>query len=106
MLVEITLAKGVITPEELPLLLGTVAAQVPEGGTDGVVLSGRMPVWAFAALAHMFHPRPYVATFEPRVGKGIVVASHAPGYRPGDMVDVTGTTVSVTFGGTFGGENA
>jgi len=66
----------------------TVGQVVPGGGTEPVILSGRLPVWAFAALAHLFHPRPWVATFEPRLRKGVVVASHAPGVSVGDLVEI------------------
>jgi len=99
-LIEITLLSGVITPEELKKLIDSIP--VPAGGTEGVIISGRLPVWAFAALVHHFHARPWVATFDPRLGGGVVVASHAPGVSIGNIVDIHDQdtkNVSVEFGG-------
>ena len=42
----------------------------------GVVLSGRGPVWLFAALAHEYHTTRWCGTFDPRVGGGVVVSRH------------------------------
>ena len=92
--IEITLTRGLIEPGELSALLGAVGDRVPAGGTEGLVLSGRLPVWAFAALAHMFHPRPWVGTFDPRLGGGVVVMSHDPnGPSVGDVVSTEGAPV-------------
>jgi CRISPR-associated Csx3 family protein len=97
MIIDIVLTRGLIEPRELPDLLRAVEAHVPAGGTDGVVLSGRLPVWAFAALTHYFHPRPWVATFDPRLGGGVVVMSHDPaGPAVGDVVP-TGDATAVTL---------
>jgi CRISPR-associated protein Csx3 len=85
-LVEIIIGgNGIISPNQLPEIL----KKLPEsGGTEGVIISGRLPVWAYAAICHHFHPRPWVATFEPRMGKGIVVQSHIEGLSVGDTVEV------------------
>lgn len=85
--IRLTTPDRLITPEELPELLEKVNEAVPGGGSEPVILSGRLPVWAFCALAHHFHPRPWVATYEPRLLKGVVVASHAVGVAVGDIVD-------------------
>jgi CRISPR-associated protein Csx3 len=85
---------GVILPSQLPQLL----ARLPEaGGTEGIVISGRLPVWAYAAITHYFHPRPFVATFEPRMGKGVVVASHVPNLQVGDVVELPTEKVVITL---------
>jgi CRISPR-associated protein Csx3 len=96
---ELVLSRGLIEPRELPALLRAVEARVPAGGVEPVVVSGRLPVWAFAALVHLFHPRPWVATFDPRFGGGVVVMSHDPaGPSVGDVVPTDGaTTVTVEF---------
>ena len=86
-LLDITLVNGVLNPEDVQKLIADLP--VADGGTEGVILSGRMPVWAFAALVHHFHPRPFVATFDPRLAGGVVVASHMEGVNVGDVVDVT-----------------
>jgi len=91
---ELALSRGLIEPREIPDLLRAVESRVPAGGTEPVVVSGRLPVWAFAALAHLFHPRPWVGTFDPRLGGGVVVMSHDPsGPSVGDVVSTEGATV-------------
>lgn len=96
---DIILNRGVIAPEELSAFLA--ALPIPAGGQEGVVLSGRMPVWAFAALAHHFHGRPWVATFDPRLAGGVVVFSHTPEKSVGDVVVIDGAKkVDVEWGGT------
>lgn len=95
---DITLSSGVIAPEELQKLIENIPVEA--GGTEGIILSGRMPVWAFAALTHHFHPRPYVATFDPRLGGGVVVASHVDSLKVGNVVDIADAEkISITFGG-------
>lgn len=98
-IVEVVLVQGVIAPDQLPELVQAVSSKVPAGGTEGVILSGRLPVWAFAALAHHFHPRPWVATFDPRLGGGVVVASHVPDVHVGQVVPLPEAAVTVEFGG-------
>ena len=91
---ELTLSRGLIEPREIPDLVRAVESRVPAGGTEPVVVSGRLPVWAFAALAHLFHPRPWVGTFDPRLGGGVVVMSHDPsGPSVGDVVSTDGAAV-------------
>lgn len=86
-LLDITLVNGVLNPEDVQKLIADLP--VADGGTEGVILSERMPVWAFAALVHHFHPRPFVATFDPRLAGGVVVASHTEGVNVGDVIDIT-----------------
>ena len=84
------LGDGVLTPEDLPLLLKKVAEAVEDGGKEVVVVSGRLPVWAYCTLIHLFHPRPAVATYEPRLGKGVCVSTHIPELKVGDLVETEG----------------
>jgi len=51
-----------------------IGADIPPG--DGVVISGRGPVWLYAALVHHFHPAAWVATFDPRLAGGVVTQRH------------------------------
>jgi CRISPR-associated Csx3 family protein len=99
MIIDVVLSRGLIEPRELPALLRAVEAHVPAGGTEGVVLSGRLPVWAFAALAHLYHPRPWVATFDPRLGGAVVVTRHVDNApEVGAVVPVDGAaSVQVEF---------
>jgi len=76
-LVEVKLKEGLIHPDDLPGLVGAVRNACPTAGPEGVIISGRLPVWAFAALSHLFHPRPWVATFDPRLGGAVVVERHS-----------------------------
>lgn len=85
-ILEILLANGILDPVELPRLLRAASKSVPQGGTEPVVLSGRLPVWAFAALVHLYHPRPWVGTFDPRLGGAVVVFSHVADITVGDVV--------------------
>jgi len=80
-LLEIQLT-DVLAPLQIPDLRGAAEAEVPAAGTEPVVLSGRLPVWAFAALAHTYHPRPWVGTFDPRLGGAVVVERHVPDAPP------------------------
>jgi len=95
MIITVTLQAGLLQPEQLPDL---IAAMPSAGGTEGIILSGRLPVWAFATLVHHFHPRPWVATYEPRLGLGVVVASHTPAVVVGQTVPTDGhETLEVLF---------
>ncbi len=60
----------------------------------GVIISGRGPVWLFATLAHKLHICPWVATYDPRIGGGVVVQSHVPSVREGDVIPLPEELVS------------
>jgi len=97
-LIEITLVGGVIAPDDLAALIQ--ALPVSAGGEEGVAISGRMPVWAFAAIVHHFHPRPWVGTFDPRLGGAVVVASHTASVAVGSVVPVdSAAVIAVEFAG-------
>jgi CRISPR-associated protein Csx3 len=85
---------GIIQPQQLPQLLSKLP---PAGGPEPVIISGRLPVWAYGAIVHYFHPRPFVATFEPRLVKAVVVASHVSDVNVGDIIDMEGEKITVTF---------
>ena len=79
--VDFVIDGGVLAPSELPQAVEAFEA-LSLDMTKGLVLSGRGPVWLFAALAHAGHPFAWVGTFEPRLGGAIVVERHteaAPG---------------------------
>lgn len=72
-----------ITPDEdLPLL-----PSIPRGAL--VVIEGRAPIWRYGMALHRLHGSPAgaIAFFDPRLG-AVVVASHRPEYRLGDVIDV------------------
>lgn len=71
----------VLTPADL------VGLKLPNANTKkGIVISGRGPVWLYAYLVHECHVFPFVATNDPRLGGFVVVQSHTPGVKPGDIL--------------------
>jgi CRISPR-associated protein Csx3 len=55
-----------------------------------VVVEGRAPIWRYGLAFHKLHGSPAgaIAVYDPRLG-AVVVASHSPRYRDGQIVDVT-----------------
>lgn len=79
-LIEFQIKGDICTPDTLTIL------EPPEvDATRGVILSGRGPVWLFGYLIHHYHPTAWIATFDPRLGGGVVVASHVKGVKVGDV---------------------
>lgn len=75
--------EGPITPNEpLPPL-----PEIPRGAV--VVVTGRAPIWRYGRALHELHgsPAAAVAFFDPRLG-AVVVASHHPDYREGQVIEV------------------
>jgi len=73
-----------ISPDEpLPPL-----PPIPRGAL--VVVEGRAPIWRYGLALHRLHGSPAgaIAFFDPRLG-AVIVASHTPDYRPGQVIDVT-----------------
>jgi CRISPR-associated protein Csx3 len=72
-----------ITPEELLPVL----PEIPRGAL--VVIEGRAPIWRYGMAFHRLHSSPAgaIAVFDPRLG-AVVVASHHPNWREGQVVDV------------------
>ncbi len=86
-ILEVTLSQP-ITPGQLPELVARATAAVSAAGMEGIVLSGRLPVWVYGTLVHEYHPRPFVATFDPRLGGAVVVATHMPDVAIGQIIGV------------------
>ena len=77
-LLEFNIDGGVCEPADLATL------NPPEvDGTGGVVISGRGPVWLYAALVHHYHTTQWVGTFDPRMGGAVVTSRH---YRTAPAV--------------------
>lgn len=55
-------------------------------GNQGVCISGRGPVWLYAALSHKYHPTQFVATYDPRLNGCVVVSSHTREKKIGDVI--------------------
>ncbi len=71
-----------ITPAEpLPPL-----PVIPRGAL--VILEGRAPIWRYVMAFHALHGlASAVGIYDPRLGV-VVVASHSPEYREGDILDI------------------
>jgi len=82
-LVEFEIEGGILDIKELP---SAVEAAPEVEGRSVVCLSGRAPVWLFSALTHKYHYTKAVATYEPRLNACVVVSSHDPKYRVGDII--------------------
>ncbi|GMV89376.1 MAG: hypothetical protein AMXMBFR81_23070 [Chthonomonas sp.] len=78
------LAEGATTPDAFAASLASLSSSVP--AAHGVVLSGRIPLWGAAMLCHHFHPTCWVGTYDPRLGGAVVVQSHTPGVRVGQVL--------------------
>jgi len=82
---------GILTPEDLPALCEAVEEVAEETGYDNIyIVSGRMPMWAGAAITHTLHPAMASAMYEPRSNSAIIVQSHTPEYSIGDVIPLDG----------------
>jgi CRISPR-associated protein Csx3 len=80
-LISFDISGGVISPADLANLNPPAV-----DGRKGVVLSGRGPVWLFAALCHHYHPTAWVGCFDPRLGGAVVVQTHCLGIAVGQVI--------------------
>ena len=53
-----------------------------------VVLSGKGPIWLYGLMVHHFHPCKAIAIFDPRFDGGIVIESHSPEFKIGEVVKI------------------
>jgi CRISPR-associated protein Csx3 len=53
----------------------------------GVIISGRGPVWLFAALVHHYHPSAWQA-IDPRLGAVVVESHHTSAPDVGSIVEL------------------
>ena len=75
--------KPILPSEPLPPV-----PEIPRGAV--VIVEGRAPIWRYGMAFHALHgsPAAAVAVYDPRLG-AVVVASHHPDYREGQVIDVT-----------------
>lgn len=60
--------------------------QLPGG--EGVLFDGPVSVPVAMALAHaVAHLYQFVAMFDPKLARFVVVISHTPDHRPGDLIE-------------------
>ena len=79
---------GIFTAEELKSIDSPC-----QRFNKGIILSGRAPIWVYAALVHYFHPAAWVATHDPRLNSAVVVMTHIRGVNPGDLLPVNASGV-------------
>jgi len=72
-----------IEPEKLKLI---VPPKV--NPQKGVIISGKGPIWLYGFLIHHYHSTKFVATYDPRLGGGVIVESHSPDWDTGDTIKV------------------
>jgi len=51
-----------------------------------VILSGRGPIWFYGFLIHFYHPTKAIAVFDPRLNGAVIVATHDPSLKVGDVI--------------------
>ena len=73
--------EGVIKPEDL---IGIAPPKVD--GSKGVILSGRGPIWLYCFLTHFYHPTKFIATYDPRLGGGVIVETHSVEHAIGSVL--------------------
>jgi CRISPR-associated Csx3 family protein len=80
--IELASPDRLIEPQDLTNLI------LPEGidTTGGVMITGRAPIWLYAALVHELHPTAWVACFDPRLNGGVVVATHSRQTHMGQVI--------------------
>lgn len=80
---ELTRRDRILYPEELR------AIELPPGidSTQGVVISGRGPIWLYGHLVHELHPTAWVACHDPRKG-AVVVATHTREVSIGQVLQL------------------
>ncbi|NJM00840.1 MAG: CRISPR-associated protein Csx3 [Synechococcaceae cyanobacterium SM2_3_2] len=74
-------------PDRLTYPTDLVGLALPPGldPQQGVVLSGRAPIWVYGWLVHECHITRWVACFDPRLG-AVVVSSHSPEVQVGQVL--------------------
>jgi len=74
---QLDIPGGVMSPGDLGSL------DIPAtDATQGIVISGRGPIWLYAALVHHLHIHRWVACYDPRLGGAVVVMRHHPAAPP------------------------
>jgi len=73
---------GVLSPEDLAALTPPKVE-----GSNGVILSGRGPIWVYCFLTHFYHPMKFIATYDPRLGGAVIVETHSVEYAIGYVLN-------------------
>ena len=74
-----------ISPQELP----EIVKEFPVMGGEGLIISGRGPIWLYAAVLHKYmHTFAYVAVYDPKLRGAVVVATHLPPVKIGTVIPI------------------
>ena len=76
--VKVLKGGGLLETRDLQRIGEALKSVLPKLFDKVVVISGRLPVWCFCYLVELLHPCRGVATFEPRLGGGVIVSRHHP----------------------------
>ena len=57
---------------------------------QGVVISGKLPLWLYAALARGYRAQPWVAVYQPQLKGAVVVSSSTKAQPLGSIVPIVG----------------
>ena len=81
---------GLIETSEIPKVVKEVKKVEKRKSVVGkpVIISGRLPVWLYVAVADIFHPHRWIATYDPRIGGGVVAVTHDPKTKIGEVIPV------------------
>ncbi len=70
-----------IQPSDLPQI------KFPKAQGQGLIISGRAPIWLYCyVLHHYLHLFQYVAIYDPKLQGAVVIASHHPSYKIGEVI--------------------
>ncbi|AAC06660.1 CRISPR-associated ring nuclease Crn3/Csx3 [Aquifex aeolicus] len=83
-LIEFELKRDLV-PEDLKKINPPDAVKNKFANTF-IVLSGRGPIWLYGFLIHFYHPTKGIGVFDPRLGGAVVVSSHSPNKKVGDVI--------------------
>lgn len=70
---EVEIEGGIIQPSDLANI---IVPDLPK--TEGVILSGRCPVWLFSFLSYELRLHVWIATFDPKLEGAVCVRRQSP----------------------------
>lgn len=70
-----------LEPSDLPKI------QLPKIMGQGLVISGRGPIWLYGYLIHHYmHLFQFIAVYDPKIGGAVIIASHHPSFKEGEVI--------------------
>ena len=75
-----------LSPRDLP----EIERRLPKAGGEGLVISGRGPIWLYGVILHKYmHTFAYIAVYDPELGGAVVVVSHLRSVRVGTVIPLS-----------------